>query len=91
MKIAQLASVLILLFFLSCAGPSATKVAETQVGMLFPIAEGDSWGFINRNGDVVIPLEYEGAVDFSEGRALIKENGKWGYINEWNILLISYT
>ena len=40
------------------------------------------FGFINKKGEIVIPLKYEMAFDFSEGLANIKENGKWYFINK---------
>ena len=38
-------------------------------------------GFIDRNGKIVIPFEYEDAGNFSEGFASVKKDGKWGYIS----------
>jgi len=86
---ARLLYLLVFLFVLSCAGPSPTDIAKSEKGTLFPVEHGQNWGFIDRQGNVAIPIKYQGAVDFSEGRALIKENGKWGYINEWDIMVIT--
>ena len=41
----------------------------------------DKYGFINREGEIVIPLEYEYAHDFIEGLAAVRLNGKWGFID----------
>lgn len=39
-------------------------------------------GFIDWTGRVVIPAEYDGASDFSEGFAAVYKNGKWGFIDK---------
>lgn len=39
------------------------------------------WGYINRTGQVVIPLIYEECSTFAEERAAVKVGAKWGYID----------
>lgn len=44
------------------------------------------WGFMNRNGEIIIPAKFQNVRSFCKGMAAVKENGKWGYINvlgEW--------
>ena len=43
----------------------------------------DFWeyGYINKQGEMVIKAEFENAKPFSEGVAAVKLHGKWGYIN----------
>ena len=48
---------------------------------VFAVKKNSKWGYIDVNGKVVIPLEYEEVADFSEGLAPVCKNGKWGYIN----------
>ena len=48
---------------------------------IFAVKKGGKWGYIDANGKIVIPLEYEEVADFSEGLAPVCKNGKWGYIN----------
>ncbi|MDJ1468254.1 WG repeat-containing protein [Xanthocytophaga flava] len=58
--------------------------AKTQLqsmSSLFPIRVGDTWGFINGNGQIVIPPIYERVGKFAEGMARVRKNGKWGIIN----------
>lgn len=44
---------------------------------------GDNWGFINKKGRYVIPLQYEGTHGFgNNGLAIVKSNDKWGVINK---------
>jgi hypothetical protein len=45
-------------------------------------AKGKQWGFIDETGELVIPLEYEKTVFFSEGFAAVRKNGKWGAIDK---------
>lgn len=48
---------------------------------VFAVKKDGKWGYIDANGKIVIPLEYEEVADFSEGLAPVCKNGKWGYIN----------
>ena len=45
------------------------------------VKRGAKWGYINRAGKVVIPIELDGATFFSEGLAAVKRNEKWGSID----------
>jgi hypothetical protein len=49
------------------------------------------WGFIDREGRVVIRAQFYAASDFSEGLASVRtEAGKFGYINRTGELVIPY-
>ena len=48
---------------------------------LYPVAVGLDWGFIDKTGNLAMPLEFEGATDFQEGLAGVKVNGAWGFID----------
>lgn len=51
--------------------------------------EGDLWGYVNENNEVVIPAQYEAARPFSAiGLAGVSSGGKWGYINNKNEMVI---
>jgi len=39
------------------------------------------WGLIKENGEI-IELKYDDTWNFSEGLAVVKKDGKWGYINK---------
>ncbi|WP_371375266.1 WG repeat-containing protein [Sporomusa aerivorans] len=39
-------------------------------------------GYVDDNGKLVIPLQYEEALQFSQGNAIVRKNGRWGYIDK---------
>lgn len=47
-------------------------------------------GYINAKGDPIIPFEYEETVEFAEGLARVKKNGKYGFINRHNQVVIPF-
>lgn len=60
--------------------------AEENTDLLIPVSTGGRYGFINRNGEVVIPLDFADARPFSENLApvaVVDDSGakKWGYID----------
>ena len=48
---------------------------------LFPVEKNGKFGFIDRAGRVVIPLQFASANDFHEGLALVTANGKTMFID----------
>lgn len=57
--------------------PGAAKVLVD----LFAACFGDRWGFVNREGKLVIPAVFDTAEQFSEGLACVSEVGRYGYID----------
>jgi hypothetical protein len=56
--------------------------AQEVQSPLFPVKQGDKYGYINADGKVVIPLEFRLATEFVDGLAVAaKGKGKLGYIN----------
>lgn len=53
----------------SASGPKAPSNA------LFPVLKGGKWGYINREGKIVIALQFASARPFREGRALACNEG----------------
>ena len=45
-------------------------------------------GYIDKNGNVIVPFKYEVALHFSEKLAAIKLRGKWGFIDKQDNLVI---
>ena len=64
----------------------------------FPIMEGDEeiftvkkesmYGCINRNGEILVPFEYEYALSNTYDVIPVKKNGKWGMVNPSNKTMI---
>ncbi|MDX1741136.1 MAG: WG repeat-containing protein, partial [Rhodothermales bacterium] len=52
-------------------------------------ADDGSFGFIDRDGNPVIPAQYASAQAFSEGKAAIKISDRWGFINRDQKTVIS--
>ena len=46
------------------------------------IKVGKKWGFIDANGNMVIPPQFEEVNPFSEGSAEVKSNGQWVHIDK---------
>lgn len=76
---------------------TATQVAPEH---FYPLKEGNVYGYINKEGDKVIPPHYAYAIEFSEGLAGVNvggkgrgrdmpENGKWGFIDTKNQIVIN--
>lgn len=40
------------------------------------------WGFVNRKGELVCPAKFEMAMNFDNGIGRVKQEGKWGLIDE---------
>ena len=40
------------------------------------------WGFVDKQGNEVIPFKYEDNLPFSEGLAAIRLDGKWGFVDK---------
>ena len=58
------------------------RIKEFKEDLSSVKSKDNKYGFIDRNGKIVIPLEYEDAGNFSEGLAPVKKDGKWGYISK---------
>jgi hypothetical protein len=56
--------------------------AQSPDMSLIPYRQGDLWGYANPDKSIAIKPEYEGAELFSEGLAVVKKGGKYGYINK---------
>ncbi len=60
--------------------PDYTIVGDICSGVAL-VKEEFYYGYVNGQGEYVIPPQYEEARSFSEGYAAVKKDGKWGYIN----------
>jgi hypothetical protein len=70
------------------APPISLLSPETMSGLAgqdlqplpMPISE-QKWGFVDQQGNVVIPPQFETTAGFAEGLAPVQQEGKWGAIN----------
>ena len=46
------------------------------------VEKGDKWGYVDGNGNIVIPFIYDYADDFYDGFAAVRIDYKWGFINQ---------
>ena len=55
-----------------------------------PIAyrEGQKWGFIYSDGEVMTPAMYEDARSYVNGYAAVKQNGLWGIVDRKNLMVV---
>ncbi|MBI1227962.1 MAG: hypothetical protein GC192_22210 [Bacteroidetes bacterium] len=56
--------------------------------LLIPKEKKGKWGYTTRNGDVVIPYQFELAKSFLHSVACVKLNGKYGLIDERGKFLV---
>ncbi len=63
---------LCLLLAASAAGQELTQVQDTS----------GKWGYVDAQGNTVIPCKYDWAGSFREGLAAVELNDKWGFIDQ---------
>ena len=52
--------------------------------------ENRKYGYINKSGELIIPLQYDDANDFSEGLAWVKKGDLWGANNTQGKVIIDF-
>jgi WG containing repeat len=74
-----------LLFVSGTGQPQSAEVGEV---VLYPHAERQSgpWGYIDKTGRIVIPLQFEAAEPFSEGRAAVALHNKHGFSKTYGFI-----
>ena len=63
----------------------------SQTDALFGVEEHGRAGFINRAGQIAIPLCFDSVGDFSEGVARFQRDGRWGFIDPLGQIVIEPT
>lgn len=71
-----------LLFLILLLAISASNALEWDNRSLYPIPDGNLWGYIDKTGTIVIQPQYYAAGQFSEGLAAVRLNGTYGYIDK---------
>jgi WG containing repeat len=46
------------------------------------VENNEKWGYIGKNGKIIISLKFDDASNFSEGLAAVEINGKYGFIDK---------
>lgn len=67
-------------------GPKYQNVRSFSEGLAPVQASNGKWGYINESQQFVISPRFEDAKEFQSGKAAVKANSKWGFINrrgEW--------
>ena len=85
--------------YLDYSGQLALDLTDTTYNDLGTFSEGLAWvvddatgkcGYIDKTGQLVIPLEYDAAYPFSDGMAVVRQGDKWGAIDRNNNVVIPF-
>jgi hypothetical protein len=55
---------------------------------LFPVRQDEKWGYIDREGGLVVDYQYAEARDFSDGLGAVRVGESWGYVDATGALAI---
>ena len=76
----------------SYIGPCLNNLCKFNIGGEFNEVEkrvkGGLWGFMTPQGKQLIEANYDYCYNFSEGIAAVKKEGKWGFINTNNDIIV---
>jgi hypothetical protein len=64
------------------------KSIIASVSPLFPFRKGNTWGYCDASGAMVIAADYSAAMPFHDGRAVVFQNGKAGLIDTKGTLIL---
>ena len=65
--------------------PAPISFGELMLGeglYAVPNSTLGAYGYVNQSLELVIPTQYAQALDFADGMGAVKQEGKWGFINE---------
>lgn len=71
------------------AGRHDESESTTSSDVLFPVRDGRKAGFIDRRGNIVMPLCFDSMEEFSEGLAPFERHERWGFIDRSGRVAIS--
>jgi hypothetical protein len=88
MKVSKHLSTILLTLLLSTVLLAAQPQSQ-NAKTFFPVEKNGKWGFIDRTGKIVIPLQFDGANEFHEGLALVTAGGKRLFIDTTGHVVIT--
>jgi len=65
-----------------------SSIAQSQE--LIPYRKGDQWGFCKKDKTIIIQPEYDNAWPFENGLAKVEKDGRQGFINKRNKIVIPF-
>jgi hypothetical protein len=70
---------ILLILLLSCSKDETENNIKHEY--LYPISVNHKYGYIDKTGKIVVEPQFDYAVNFKEGLALVLVGEKWGFIN----------
>jgi hypothetical protein len=65
-------------------GIATVNIGGSDENSLFGFTSGGLWGYINQKGEVIIPIIYEDARSFKDGKACVKRVLNEGEIRKYD-------
>lgn len=62
--------------------PFYKSIRRRSEGLAAATRNGETWGYIQENGNFWHNGAFTGAREFTQGVAPVRQNGKWGYLNK---------
>ncbi len=72
-----------------CVSSGRQRADAIGSDALFPVHSLGKGGFINRTGEMIIPLCFDTVGNFSEGLARFERDGRWGFIDKSGVVVIT--
>jgi hypothetical protein len=70
------------LILFACLFASSLRGQQPESKSLFPVEQAGKFGYIDRTGKIIVPLQFDGANEFHEGLALVTSGRQKAFINE---------
>ncbi|MEM6687089.1 MAG: WG repeat-containing protein [Bacteroidota bacterium] len=81
--------ILVFLFIFNVSLPTQVHSQEKLQKLLYPIVENDVWGYMDKQGKIVIKPQFNVAgYFFSDSLAMVAKNGRFGFIDTKGTLII---
>jgi hypothetical protein len=81
-RLARLSVVFVLVLFMLGGCAKDTQKSKKKSEGLFPVKSGGRWGYIDKQGKIVINPQFDRAWDFLGGLAWVMIGDKLGYIDK---------